>query len=77
MADTPYTFTFEGGVQNIYSFSTIDRIRYNAKFVPSDYLFDGHPELDIQVFEMHISIAANPTVGNRIPSDAMVGPFAG
>lgn len=69
-----YEYQFVGGEQNIYFFSTDDNIDYNVKFVPSDYLFDGHPELDIQVFEMHISIAANPLIGNRIPSDAMVGP---
>lgn len=68
-----YEYTFIGGDQNVYSFSTADRIDYNVKFVPSTYLFDAYPELDIEVFEMIISVADNPT-GKRIPSDSRVGP---
>lgn len=63
-----YEYTFIGGNQNVYSFSTADSIDYNVKFVPSTYLFDAYPELDIEVFEMIISVADNPT-GGRITNE--------
>lgn len=72
LTSSPYSFTSLGGEQNVFSFNTKDDIDYEIKFVPSSYLFDGYPELDIEVFEMIISVTANQ--GNRIPSDSMVGP---
>jgi hypothetical protein len=69
----PYEYTFIGGEQAIYSFSASDKIRYLVKFVSSDYLFDGYPDLDLTVFEMVISVV-DPVAGQKIPSDAAVGP---
>jgi hypothetical protein len=69
----PYEHTFLGGEQNIYSFSTADEVDYLVKFVSSDYLFDGYPDLDLTVLEMIISVV-DPVAGQKIPSDAAVGP---
>ncbi len=68
-----YEFEFRGSAHNIYAFSTADDIGYEIKFVPSSYLFLAYPGIDVETFEMVISVADNPT-GKRLPADKLVAP---
>lgn len=65
-----YEFEFRGGEHNIYIFVTGDEIRYEIKFIPSTDFFGAYPDLEVDIFEMTISIADNPT-GGRLPADAL------
>ncbi|GAB4010780.1 hypothetical protein GCM10028808_22620 [Spirosoma migulaei] len=58
-----YEFIYAGGEQNAYFFLTENDIAYQVKFAPSNYLFAAHAELQIQAFEMSISVAQRDTVG--------------
>ena len=69
----PYDYEIKGGVENVYGFSTIDRIGYEIKFIPSSDYFIAHPDLDIAAFEMTISVVANP-IGDRLPADKRTAP---
>ena len=68
-----YEFSFGGGANSSYYFSTANDIRYEIKFVPSNDFFDGYATLSIDVFEMIISVADNPTRG-RLQADPLVAP---
>lgn len=68
-----YKFDWVGGSNNSYFFTTADAIGYEIKFVPSDYLFDAFPDLQIHLFEMIISVIYNPS-GGRLPADALTAP---
>ena len=37
-----YPFQFDGGLNNIYSFVTINEVSYEVHFVPSAYMFGIH-----------------------------------
>ncbi|QDK78384.1 hypothetical protein EXU85_07110 [Spirosoma sp. KCTC 42546] len=52
-----YEFIYAGGEQSAYFFLTENDIAYQVKFAPSNYLFAAHAELQIQAFEMSISVA--------------------
>lgn len=68
-----YQFTFTSGEFNSYYFTTDTDIVYEIKFIPSTDFFGAYPELDVDIFEMTISVADNPT-GKRLPADPMVPP---
>ncbi|QMW00528.1 DUF6169 family protein [Spirosoma foliorum] len=68
-----YEFIYAGGEQNAYFFSTDNDIAYQVKFVPSNYLFAARAELQIQAFEMSISVAQHNT-GGRLPADQLISP---
>ena len=68
-----YEFIYAGGAHNVYFFSTDNDIAYQVKFIPSDYLFATYTDLQIQVFEMSISVAQNHT-GGRLPADPLISP---
>ncbi len=63
-----YEFSFAGGQQNLYYFTTGDEVIYEIKFVPSAYLFVDYLEDHVDAFEMVIAVADNP-VGKRVPAD--------
>lgn len=71
--DIPYEYEFKGGVRNTYGFSTDAGIGYEISFVPSSYLFDDYPQIDMEVFEMVISIVERPG-GVKLPADPLVSP---
>ncbi len=66
-----YEFEFIGGKQNLYLFVTDGEVRYEIKFIPSTDFFGAYPELDVDIFEMTISVADNPA-GKRLPADPLV-----
>ena len=68
-----YSYEFGGGASNIYRFLTEDAVAYEIKFVPSSEFFEDYEELDIDVFEMVISVADNPR-GGRMRADPLVAP---
>jgi Family of unknown function (DUF6169) len=69
----PYEYSFAGGSLNSYFFTTIDAIIYEIKFIPSTDYFNAYPDVEIEAFEMTISVADSPT-GNRLPSDKRTAP---
>ncbi|MBC8154881.1 MAG: hypothetical protein H7Z72_18445 [Bacteroidetes bacterium] len=71
--DRVYKYTFAGGDFNSYYFTTVDNLTYEIKFVPSSDFFDAYPDLGVDVFEMVISVADNPT-GGRLKADSSVAP---
>lgn len=68
-----YPIELIGGANNTYFFATTNGIGYHVKFVPSDYLFDAFPDLQIHLFEMIISVIYNPS-GGRLPADTLTAP---
>ncbi len=68
-----YQYRFAGGVFNSFVFTTIDNIVYEIKFVPSSDFFDAYTDLDVEVFEMVISVVEKPMPG-RLPADARTAP---
>jgi hypothetical protein len=68
-----YEFSLARGVNNSYFFTTADDIGYEIKFVPSDYLFEAFPDLQVRIFEMVISVIYNPA-GGRLPADPLTAP---
>lgn len=69
----PYAYTLAGGPSNSYYFTTIDQLTYEIKFVPSSEFFEDYEELDVDVFEMVISVIDNPS-GGRMRADPLVAP---
>lgn len=72
-SDSPYKYTAVGSGFNSYFFTTIIDVVYEVKFVPSSDYFNAYQDLGVEVFEMIISIADNPS-GGRLPSDERVAP---
>lgn len=68
-----YEFSFAGGQQNLYYFTTGDEVIYEIKFVPSAYLFVDYLEDHVNAFEMVIAVADNP-LGKRVPADTLTEP---
>ena len=56
-----YEFSYAGGINNSYYFTTENQITYHIKFKDTSYLFDGRLDFDIYAFEMVIEIEDNPT----------------
>lgn len=71
--DKPYDYEFKGGIRNTYGFSTVYGLGYEISFVPSSYLFEAYPQIEVEVFEMVISIVYQPT-GEKMSSDPIVSP---
>ena len=65
-----YEYEFDGGEHNSYRFSTVDAVGYEVKFIPSADIFNAYSDLGVEVFEMTISVAYNPT-GGRLPTDSL------
>jgi hypothetical protein len=67
----PYSFEFEGGVNNSYIFTTDHEIRYEIKFVPSGYIWEpATPFFKDNTFEFIIAILEknkNPPLDKKIP----------
>jgi hypothetical protein len=72
-SEEPYKFDFEGGSLNSYIFSTENDVRYEIKFVPSTDFFPSYAELDMEIFEMVISVLDKPMSG-RLPADSQTAP---
>jgi hypothetical protein len=66
-----YEFSFAGGINNSYYFTTDNQITYHVKFKDSSYLFDGRLDFDVYAFEMVIEIEDNPT-GINPPLDTNI-----
>ena len=71
--DQPYDYEFKGGIRNTYGFSTIYGLGYEISFVPSSYLFEAYPQVEVEVFEMVISVVYNPT-DEKMSADPIVSP---
>jgi hypothetical protein len=66
---TPYQYRFAGGLLNSFVFTTINNVVYEIKFVPSTDFFPSYAELDMEIFEMVISVLDKPMPG-RLPADS-------
>ena len=66
-----YEYELSGDDQYVYRFATDSEIQYEVKFVPSTDYFDTYSELEADVFEMIISVVANP-LGGRLPADGRI-----
>jgi hypothetical protein len=68
-----YNFTFAGGANNLYVFTTTQEIIYEVLFKPTPYLFGDDFPLADQIVELVIKIGYSP--GElRAGSDALIGP---
>jgi Family of unknown function (DUF6169) len=63
-----YNFSFIGGVNNSYVFTTENYITYQVKFKDSSYLFDRRLNFEVYAFELVIEIEENPS-GIKPPLD--------
>ncbi len=70
----PYEYTTIGDRTNSYFFPTVSGLVYEVKFIPSTDYFNAYSGLEIEVFEMTISIADNPLPGKKLPADERVAP---
>jgi Family of unknown function (DUF6169) len=70
-----YTFSYLGGINNVYSFSTHNAIDYEVAFKPTPYgLGDESPYAD-DIFELVLKIIDSPEGENiRPPFDALTAP---
>lgn len=53
---SPYNFRFAGGKFNSYLFATAQGAAYAVRFKPTPYLFERHPKLSEQVYELVIDL---------------------
>jgi hypothetical protein len=73
MDNSPYNFILLGGIDNVYSFDTNNKIAYYVRFKPCDYIFEGRLDFYVPTFELVIEIAVNET-GRNPPLDSKI-PF--
>lgn len=66
-----YDFFYLGGANESYAFVTENEVYYEAKFKPSNYLFSGLQEFNIDVFEFVIDVAIYSKDG-KLPSDSKI-----
>jgi hypothetical protein len=66
-----YSYVFVGGINNSYVFETKNKIVYEIKFKPTDYLFDKDKNLTELTFEFIIELIINET-GKKPPLDQLV-----
>ena len=56
-----YSFEYEGGINNAYTFQTGSKISYSITFKPTFYLFGEDSIFSQNTFEFSILVLANPT----------------
>lgn len=69
MKESSYRYTFIGGQDNVYAFTTSQLIDYEVKFAPSDYIFERVSELGITAYEM-IVVVTGTLETSKIPADS-------
>lgn len=63
-----YKFFFDGGLNNVYYFSTVNSIAYEVQFKPSPYVFN-ETAFSNDVFELVLKVIDAPE-GVRPPFDS-------
>jgi hypothetical protein len=58
-----YAATFTGGPFNAFVFTTVDAVVYEVKFVPSTDFLPDYEYLDVEVYELVITVEVNPSGG--------------
>jgi len=64
LIDMNYEFAFIGGIQNCYTFQTVNQVVYEIKFTPTPYLFGEDSFFAPYTYEFSILVADNPTENN-------------
>ncbi len=60
-----YIHHFRGGIENLYTFVTDNKVSYDVKFKPSDYILENRTPFYVPAFELIIRVASNPNEKNR------------
>lgn len=68
-----YPFTFLGGINHTYAFTTDDDVGYEIRFIPSAYMFEDYLDPYIDGYEMVILVVDTPW-SNRLPADRRTAP---
>ncbi len=55
-----YIHHFRGGIENLYTFVTDNKVSYDVKFKPSDYILENRTPFYVPAFELIIRVASNP-----------------
>lgn len=68
-----YSFEFNGGIKNVYSFQTVLGCDYNITFKPTPYLFGENAVFSYFTYEFSIVLAKNP-MDKEPPVDLKIPP---
>ena len=64
----PYNFQLTPGLTNSYLFTTVYNAAYSIKFKPTPYLFENHPEIADQVYELVIELIRPASIRSGLDS---------